>query len=112
MDDKINKDSFLAIKGALEINFNSSEDTMEETEMIIQIERRVAEMMDKDMDLLLSYLYRLDISENRINACLNPASPFHPYTCLATLIWERQKERVRTKKYYKSGDQIDEDWQW
>ncbi len=104
-------ESFLVIQDDLEIQNSSDHTTVDEEEMIIMIERRIAEMMEKDMDLLLSYLYRLDISENKINGCLNPDSPFHPYTCLATLIWERQKQRLETKLKYKQDEHI-EGWEW
>jgi hypothetical protein len=112
MTKDINIESFLVIQDDLEIQNSSDHSAIDEEEMIIMIERRIAEMMEKDMDLLLSYLYRLDISENKINGCLNPDSPFHPYTCLATLIWERQKQRIRTKQQFKSDEGIDEEWQW
>ena len=108
---EINQLSFSKIKTDLELHPDSDSEFNEE-EMIINIERRVAEMMDKEMDLLLSYLYRLDISEQKINACLNPESPFHPYTCLATLIWERQKQRVLTKKQYRQPGSVEEGWEW
>ncbi len=111
IDDQLNKNSFLTIKEALEIDINQ-EINLNEEDMILEIERRVAEMIEKDMPLLLSYLYRLDISESKINACLNPASPFHPYSCLATLIWERQKQRITTKLYYKNKDTTEDGWEW
>ena len=111
MNKDINTESFLAIKNSLEIH-SEEEDSLTEEDMIIQIERRVATMMERDMDLLMSYLYRLDILEHKINACLSPESPFHPYTCLATLIWNRQKDRVISKKQYKQDKTVEEGWEW
>jgi hypothetical protein len=112
MDHKeLNKLSFKTIRNDMTF-YVEADVEFDEEEMIINIERRVAEMMEKEMDLLLSYLYRLDISENKINACLNPKSPFHPYTCLATLIWERQKERIKTKKQYRQEGSVEEGWEW
>lgn len=109
--ENIKKESFIAIQGALEIH-EQEHDNLSEEDMIIQIERRVAELMERDMGLLMSYLYRLDIIESKINFCLDPKNPFHPYTCLATLIWERQKQRILTKKLFKQEKNIDKDWKW
>ena len=107
----INQESFLQIKGALEIP-DQEYDSLDEEHLIIQIERRVAELMEQDFDLLMSYLYRLDVLEPHINSCLNPESPIHPYTCLAHLIWNRQKQRLQTKQKYKSGNDVEEGWEW
>jgi hypothetical protein len=60
----------------------------------------------------MSYLYRLDVLEPHINACLDPKNPVHPYTCLAHLIWERQKARMRTKLEYTQDTEIEEGWEW
>ncbi len=107
----INNESYHQIKSALEIS-SENEEHFDEEEMLIQIERRVAELIEQDFGLLMSYLYRLDVLEPHITACLNPTSPEHPYTCLARLIWNRQKERIKTKHLYKPEGQVEEGWEW
>ncbi len=107
----INKASFLSISEALEIS--SEEDkSLDENEMLLQIERRVAELMEREAGLLMSYLYRLDIEESKINFCLDPKTPLHPYICLAQLIWERQKQRMKTKLLYSQKGSVEEGWEW
>jgi len=108
----INKESFELIKGALEIEVEDAASEMEEEQMIIQIERRVAELIEQDFGLLMSYLYRLDVLEPHINACLDPKNPVHPYTCLAHLIWNRQKVRMKTKIKYRQDNEIEKGWEW
>lgn len=108
----INKESFELIGSALEIGVEGSAGEMDEEEMIIQIERRVAELIEQDFGLLMSYLYRLDVLEPRINACLDPKNPIHPYTCLAYLIWNRQKARIKTKLEYRQDSEVEEGWEW
>ena len=110
-NNNINIESYTAISNALEIP-ETEDEGFDETAMIINIERRVAELMEREMGLLMSYLYRLDIKEYKIKACLDPASAFHPYTCLATLIWERQKQRIQSKLDYIQDAEIDEEWKW
>jgi hypothetical protein len=107
----INTESFELIRGALEIP-DSDQAQMDEEQMIIQIERRVAELIEQDFGLLMSYLYRLDVLEPHINACLNPKNPVHPYTCLAHLIWNRQKMRMKTKLEYKQDIEVEDGWEW
>jgi hypothetical protein len=56
--------------------------------------------------LLMSYLYRLDVLEVKINAVLSPIAIVSPIEGLARLILERQKERIATKQKYKSDPPI------
>jgi len=81
---------------------------MNSEEAIIEmLALRVADMIDGDIDLLLSYLYRLDVEESKINFILNQQATIPAHTGLAQLIWNRQKERLATKKKYGKGDMID-----
>lgn len=72
-----------------------------EAELLAAIIDRVTWMLKYDTDLLMSYLYRLDILEHKINAALMPGNPLSAEEALGVLILERQKERVATKKKYK-----------
>ena len=65
------------------------------------IAERVQWFLDNDKDLLLSYMYRLDIDEYKINNALTPMHAEPAYILLAQLIFERQKQRIATKKAYK-----------
>lgn len=81
-----------------------------EQELLSAIVDRVTWMLRCDKDLLMSYLYRLDVLEHKINAALMPGNPLSAEEALGLLIFERQKERVETKKKYKV-DPI-EGWQY
>ena len=97
----INRDFDLDIPG---------EDQNEEA--IIEIlALRVADMIDGDIDLLLSYLYRLDVEESKIDFIFNQQSTIPAHIGLATLIWERQKERLATKKKFGDRGMI-EGWEY
>ena len=74
-------------------------------EMIKHISYRVEQMLKGDPDLLMSYLYRLDVEEKSIKAAMETSiTPAH--VTFANLIWQRQKQRLETKKKYKQ-DPID-----
>lgn len=73
---------------------------LSDEEMIDIISVRVEQLLRADPDLLMSYLYRLDVLEKNIKASLNVSKdPVH--VTFAKLIWDRQKERILTKQKYK-----------
>ena len=95
MNDK--KEISRRISTALDINIP---DQLSDEEMIVLIADRVDQMLKGDPDLLLSYLYRLDVEEKKINIAIETSiTPLH--VTFAKLIWERQKERIASKKKYK-----------
>lgn len=73
------------------------DDCQEEANLLSLIENRVVELLDRDIDLLFSYMYRLDIKEELIMAVLDKGYPVPAHQALALLILERQKERLITK---------------
>ncbi|HMP28577.1 MAG TPA: hypothetical protein PKD85_03195 [Saprospiraceae bacterium] len=84
-------------------------DTYNEDELIRIITSRVQFLIDNDKDLLMSYLYRLDIPNNKIQAALRITNEVPIHVSLGLLIYYRQLERIRTKLKYKQKD-IGEDW--
>lgn len=81
-----------------------------EEELLEAIANRVAEMMEANKDLLLSYMYRLDIDEGKIHFALSPLANEPAHFALARLILNRQKQRAVTKLSYKPP-KLDE-WEW
>jgi len=79
----------------------SAHNQKDESLIIDAIAIRVREMLDKSPDLLFSYMYRLDVEENVINAALQKGNLLSPDVALAQLIWERQKKRLEFKKNFK-----------
>lgn len=76
------------------------QDNISEDMFLKAIEDRVYDLMQRDMELLMSYLYRLDIKEADIKHALSLLSIHPPHEGLALLIAERQKQRIATKKAY------------
>ena len=69
-------------------------------EMILHIADRVEQLLKGDPDLLMSYLYRLDVEEKNIQKAIETSiMPIH--VTFANLIWERQKQRLATKQLFK-----------
>jgi len=89
----------IAQKIASEINVRLPMELSDE-EMILHIADRVERMLKGDPDLLMSYLYRLDVTQKSIKEAFE-FSIFPAHVTFANLIWARQKQRIETKKKYK-----------
>ena len=76
-------------------------ESLDEESMFQLILKRVNELLSEDVDLLMSYLYRLDVEENKINNALKLNTILPANEGIARLILERQKKRLETKKRYK-----------
>ena len=74
-----------------------------EDEILVILSRRVGELLNSDKDLMLSYLYRLDISMDKIAAVLRVTNIIPAEQSLARLILDRQIERIKTKNKYKQS---------
>ena len=76
-------------------------DVLSEDEVMVILVKRVEEMLENDKDLLMSYLYRLDIPQKQIMSILRVTNIIPPAEGLARLILNRQIQRMNTKIKYK-----------
>ncbi len=81
-----------------------------EQEMLDYLADAISYMIEHKMDFLLSLLYRLDVSEQKIASALMPGTNEPANVALAKLVWERQKQRVTTKQAYPV--QNPSNWTW
>ena len=88
------------------------ESSINDEEMILILAEKVQAYLDFNIGLLMSYLYRLDVSEKAIKDALLNAEEDAGHIALARLIWQRQKQRLQTKTEYKIDQNIDEDLAW
>ncbi len=72
-----------------------------ENQVLEMIRDRVNELLEKDPELLMSYLYRLDILEVDLKKVLSKDSGIPISEGFSQLIFKRQLERVATKKKYR-----------
>jgi len=88
------------LKEELEVNIDDL-DSISEEQLLDAITDRVLELLERNPELLFSYLYRLDVLEHKIQYALNQQTEIPPHRALAKLILDRQKLRVSTKRKYK-----------
>jgi hypothetical protein len=93
------KETMQLISSSLNIDYGYED--IDQDALIYLISQRVNYLLENEKDLFLSYLYRLDISMKKINNVLRVKDIIPPHQSLAMLIFQRQLERVRTKKSIK-----------
>lgn len=94
--------------GPFDSLFSGNDAILDEPALLDLFTQRVEELMRDDLGLLFSSLYRLDVEEYKIRDALHsPDIP--PARGIASLIIKRQKERLKTRKDYSSGNQ--KDWE-
>lgn len=91
-------DSFDLIYNDLNLE---SQNSLSDEDLLSIIADRVSWFLENDKDLLLSYLYRLDIEEDKIDKALSPSDIDPAHIAIGKLILHRQKQRVQSKLKYK-----------
>jgi hypothetical protein len=101
-----------AIREPFELVLKDTPDS--EEELVQLLAERIALMLEREPDHLMSLLYRLDVLEKKIIPVMHPLAPEPAHIGLARLVLERQKQRMETKRSVKT-EELDEkwkDWAW
>jgi len=84
-----------------------------EAELLALLAERIAEMLERRPEYLMSLLYRLDVLEKKIRPVMHPNAPEPAHIGLARLVLERQKQRAETKLKIKPEPLEGLDgWEW
>lgn len=88
------------------VETHEANEALAEEQFIEMIALRVEELMESNMELFFNHLYRMDVSEQKIFKALHPATELHEsvYLTLARIIYDRQKQRLETKRKYRQKD--------
>lgn len=84
-----------------DFELESVREGLTEEELFDLLANQVAYMIEHQLEMLMSLMYRLDIDESKVDFALSPYSPDPANVAIAKLVLERQKQRVFTKAYYK-----------
>jgi len=93
-----------------EIEISDEDIYTDQAELLDVIASRVQELLDTDAGLLFSYLYRLDVSESKVKEIIHNSAQEDTISAIAKLIFDRQLQRVRTKKSY--VQKPIQGWEW
>ena len=86
-----------------DFELSPSDTPMSEDELLNLLSEEVGLMIETRLDFLLGLMYRLDIDEMKIRKALAFGNEDAPNIALAKLILQRQKQRVLSKKMYKTA---------
>lgn len=91
----------------------AAEPPASEADLLALLSERIAEMLERRPEYLMSLLYRLDVLEEKIHPAMHPLAPEPANVGLARLVLERQMQRVATKRDIKIPPLDDQkDWAW
>jgi hypothetical protein len=94
------------INEKLEVISGGVDKKAEEEEFIQMIALRVAELMESNMELFFNHLYRMDVDERKVRMALSLHQDHDEsvYVIIARLIYDRQKQRLESRKQFKQQD--------
>ena len=64
----------------------------------------IRKLLNKDFNRLINILYRIDITESRVAKVLHTDDPMQIASELASLVIERELQKVATRKIYANRD--------
>jgi len=91
-----------------DFELNHASDILTEEELLFSLADHIAFMLERELEHLMSSLYRMDISEQKVALVILPDAPEPANIGIARLIIDRQKQRVKTKQEYKQSP--NKDW--
>lgn len=76
------------------------------------ISQEINRLITHDFNLLVTTLYRLDISEKKLTDCLASYPDENAGNLVADLVLERELEKFRSRQQFKNNDPIADDDKW
>ena len=73
---------------------------------------RINEMINSDFSRLLALLYRLDIDEKKLRRLLSEQPAANAGDVIAALIYERQLQKIKSRRAFRRDNDIDENEKW
>lgn len=82
-------------------------------EIHAQLSAYINNLIKDDFDKLVTYLYRIDVHEQKLKSLLQQNANEDAGNIIATLIIERQVQKIRTRRQFsKRGNEFDEEEKW
>jgi len=112
MNDNLNKNEILSLQKSVSKDFvrndfsslipNNDFERLEEFRKYLT--EKMKDMLDKNYNLLINTLYRIDISEKKVSELFSSKNKELIPEKLADLIIERQIEKINFRKRYREGN--------
>lgn len=83
------------------------------SELHAQLSSYLNELIKNDFDKLISYLYRIDVGEQKLKSLLQQNPVEDAGNIIASLIIERQKQKIKTRQQFSQRENnFDEEEKW
>jgi nucleotidyltransferase/DNA polymerase involved in DNA repair len=83
------------------------------SELHVQLSTYINTLIKDDFDKLITYLYRIDVNEQKLKSLLQQNPNEDAGNIIATLIIERQQEKIKTRKQFSQrGNSFGEEEKW
>ena len=83
------------------------------SELHSQLSTYINTLIKEDFDKLITYLYRIDVNEQKLKSLLQQNPNEDSGNIIATLIIERQQQKIKTRQQFSQQDNdydIEEKW--
>ena len=77
-----------------------------------QLAKIINHLINHDFSRLVGVLYRVDVSEHKLKLLLKEYPDTAAGSIIATLIMERQEQKIESKKKFRSGDVESDEERW
>ena len=74
------------------------------SELHSQLSTYINTLIKEDFDKLITYLYRIDVNEQKLKSLLQQKPDEDAGNIIATLIIERQQQKIATRQQFKQQD--------
>ena len=82
-------------------------------ELHSQLASGINNLIKNDFDRLITYLYRIDVNEQKLKLLLQQHPEEDAGNIIATLIIERQQQKIKTRELFSQRDNnFDEEEKW
>ena len=83
------------------------------SEIHSQLSAYVNTLIKNDFDKLITYLYRIDVNEQKLKSLLQQNPDEDAGNMIATLIIERQEQKIKSREQFnKQDNNFDEEEKW
>lgn len=78
-----------------------------------QLAAYINQLIKNDFEKLVTYLYRIDVSEQKLKSLLKQFPDEDAGNIIASLILERQEQKLKTREQFsRQGNEMDEEEKW
>ena len=82
-------------------------------EIHAQLSAYINTLIKNNFDKLITYLYRIDVNEQKLKSLLQQNPDEDAGNIIATLIIERQQQKIKSRQQFsQSNDKFDEEEKW